>query len=97
MSDSPFARQELIAALGVSDQCILESPAEQRQANGYDQGEFNRKSDAERRMEIIRLIAEIEIARNSQHFIGTSTSNLFCLLRLLRVDDGRGMVAVEAV
>lgn len=94
MSDSLTARKELLDALGIGEQNIMKTPV--TNIRGYDQKKFNNKKPAERQLETLNLIAEIEIARVAKHFIGTSTSNLYYLISLLREEGMPDMVSVEA-
>ena len=54
---------------------------------GYDQGDFETLPKSEVRQETECLIAEVEIAREADVFIGTLGSNLFRLLTYLRTGE----------
>ena len=66
---------------------------------GHIQQYFNRASKTYRRAEICRLLAELEIARKGDFFVGTSSSNIGRLVCLLRgnetthgIDDPKAVI-----
>lgn len=54
---------------------------------GYNNYSFNRMKKSEKKFEVINLIAEIEIARESKIFIGSYRSNLYRLIEYLKLEN----------
>jgi hypothetical protein len=62
---------------------------------GYDQKSFNALPPADRCRETLRIISDLEIARHSEHFVGTATSNVFWLMRIIHRRGGAALLDVH--
>jgi len=84
MSDSAIAIVRLAEAVRRTIYSFSASQEKNQFSYGYNQDNFNSKHAKIRHNEILDLLAEIEVARNSGHFLGSASSNLFHVVRLFR-------------
>jgi len=87
-TDDVAVLPELQTALGRDWQVVTISVGERP----YDQSEFNRLPTEYRFEAILRFITEVEILRRAEHFIGSWTTNVACLVRYLRSAVGTTLV-----
>lgn len=93
MSDSIKAIDD-IKSIFPQDICISR-PLSVSSEKGYDQEIFNKKSPKDRYNETLSIITDLEIARRSQCFFGTNTSNIFWLIRHLHTLGPHKLVDID--
>lgn len=91
MSDSQEAIDDFLALVRPAD--VLGSTPDA--GSGYDQRTFNALPADKRYRETLRVIADLEVARHSEHFVGTSTSNILWLMRVIHHIGGAALLDVH--
>jgi len=88
-SDDARAASELARLLPSRFPVVVCSVANSR---GYIQGEFNRLPAADRFRQVNRFLAELELLRGGDLFVGSAGSNVTYLIEMMRA--GRGVLQV---
>jgi hypothetical protein len=84
-SDDGSAIRELAALVASQFQIIPCSPVDDR---GYRRDEFNRLPPGERFHRVKRFLAELEVLRGGDVFIGSAGSNVTYLIEMMRAGEG---------